>query len=84
MLVAGGSGPVRYVKLVALLAAAMLSFATAFFALFDDAWVGRLYFSAMALAMATIGWYAVSSVPRSSPAIRAIESENARRGEISR
>ena len=65
-----GNGPLRYVKLVALLAAAALSFATALLALFDDAWVARLYFAAIALGMGLIGWYVVARYARVTEGVR--------------
>jgi hypothetical protein len=67
-----GSGALRYVKLVVLLAAAVVSFATALLALFDDAWVGRLYFAAIALGMALVGWYAVERYARVTEGVRTL------------
>jgi hypothetical protein len=55
----GAPGPARWAKLFLLLAAALVSLATAVFALSAEHWVPRLYFGASALAVVLLGWYLV-------------------------
>jgi hypothetical protein len=64
------TGPARWAKLAALLAAALVSLATALFALATEVWLARLYFAASALAMALLGWYLVERYARLTEGVR--------------